>query len=326
MKTPLVRYLFPTVFALTLFSGTQSGENGHGNGAASEIEGVIVSPPKIAPGYKQGREEDVRLHGKNLRVEKLDFSGSNLDYQLRPLEQVLQQCERVASLDVSSSNIGVYGVALLSRLLQGSCCSMFLQKLDLSDNSIAGRSKAQSSEAGIKLLARSLNTCSALRTLNLSKNNMGGQGFMALIETLEEKFWKILQELYLADNQISEECVEQFTKILQFCSQLTILDLSNNSIGNEGAIKLARTLQQNKWCPWLLLINLKHNFLDTETMVAVHNICGQRAGLMVCLNRSKETSARDPFHSSEPRGKRFGRWGMLRGSRWQEDPASIQGA
>lgn len=97
--------------------------------------------------------------------------------------------------------------------------------LDISDNGLTADDAQLMSES---IYLRNL------ERLNISKNKIGSQGTKALVTS--KKFW--LRQLNLHDNQILIDAMDTLVKSPRL-KKLTVLDISNNIIGNAGVAAIA---------------------------------------------------------------------------------------
>ena len=92
-------------------------------------------------------------------------------------------------------------------------------------------------------LAKMLQANTALKELDLSRNEIGDEGARELAKMLQAN--TALKELDLSGNRIEDEGACELAKMLQANTALKELDLSGNGIGDEGACELAKMLQAN---------------------------------------------------------------------------------
>ena len=96
---------------------------------------------------------------------------------------------------------------------------------------------------GMAVLAEGISAASSLLKLNVSSNNIGRPGTISLVGILNDPRCNI-RELRCHDNAIGDEGATAFALVLDAStsSSLTYLGLMNNSIGDDGAIKIFSTL------------------------------------------------------------------------------------
>ena len=92
-------------------------------------------------------------------------------------------------------------------------------------------------------LAKMLQANTALKELDLSRNEIGDEGARELAKMLQAN--TALKELDLSRNEIGHEGAHELAKMLQANTALKELDLSWNGIGHKGACIIAKMLQVN---------------------------------------------------------------------------------
>ena len=148
------------------------------------------------------------------------------------------------------------------------CCT-YLQTLDLSGNNIGSD--------GAVALAEGLKCCANLQTLDLSYNSIGSDGAVALAEGLKccagsDGAVALAEGLKCCTGSDGAVALAEGLKC---CANLQTLDLSYNSIGSDGAVALAEGL---KCCTNLKTLNLRNNGIGTDGVVALAE------GLKCCTN------------------------------------------
>ena len=110
---------------------------------------------------------------------------------------------------------------------------------------------------GISLLASHLHCCRFLNSINLRFVNMGPQGAAILAQALPEV--EHLTYLDISYNNLGGEGCESLTKhAIPYCSKLSYFDISQNGIGISGGISLAKVLPDS---PHLTYLNLRYNHI-----------------------------------------------------------------
>jgi len=98
-------------------------------------------------------------------------------------------------------------------------------------------------DADVVKLCEVLPRFSALRTLDLSRNNIGSEGASALGEAL--KVNAVVTNLQLGTNEIGVDGAKAIADALKVNAVLTILYLGDNKIGDDGAKAIAEALKVN---------------------------------------------------------------------------------
>jgi Ran GTPase-activating protein (RanGAP) involved in mRNA processing and transport len=158
----------------------------------------------------------------------------------------LEQCRSIRTLDMSCNCIGGEGAACVftkTGHMTG------LTALNLSGNGV--------SELGVIPLPNGLAACTALSTLNLNKNCIGVGG--AIVISCHLQYWPNLQTLELSGwhgyINIGKEGVVALACKLPNCTQLSVLNLSDNDIDEYAASILVENLAKCKKIKRLYLEN-----------------------------------------------------------------------
>jgi Ran GTPase-activating protein (RanGAP) involved in mRNA processing and transport len=110
-----------------------------------------------------------------------------------------------------------------------------LRSVDLSRNQIGvGAAKA---------IANALKVNKTLRSVDLSRNQLGVGAAKAIANALKEN--TSLQSIYLYGNKIGVDGAKAIAEALKDNTCLQSMDLDKNEIGNEGAMAIAGTLKEN---------------------------------------------------------------------------------
>ncbi len=165
---------------------------------------------------------------------------------------------RLVRLDLSQNKLGDRGAHVVGEVLASPEC--LLEDLDLSNNKIGHNGAYHLADAFIKGHNKSL------KILNLMDNNIETEGAEAFGVVL--KFSHTLQELNLSRNSIGDNGVRLIAQglIENEDTCLQGLDISWNGIKDAGAGFLAEMLVQNSS---LTLLNLKCNFICDSGMKAL---------------------------------------------------------
>ena len=182
--------------------------------------------------------DDVDFH--TLTFSGCRLGGSGVESLLHYLEeyskalcelttQTVQCYSDVHVLDISSNYISCHGAIALS-----SCLKYFthLEKLNISDNNIH--------RDGANVIADALKHCTHLDELNISDNHIGDDGACVLASSLYSCTHCLLM-LDISNNRIRSGGVKSIADALKQCTHLKELNISHNTIGDDGACILAGT-------------------------------------------------------------------------------------
>ena len=127
-------------------------------------------------------------------------------------------------------------------------------------------------DAGLRCIDSQVEECThgsienSLNTLKLRSCNASSEGIKGIANILT-KFSFSLQSISLVDMNIYDDCIKLLASALECCHSLHILNLSRNSIGQEGAQTIAQMIQQ---CKEISELNLSANDIAVS---GVHVLC-----------------------------------------------------
>jgi Ran GTPase-activating protein (RanGAP) involved in mRNA processing and transport len=188
-------------------------------------------------GTRKGADFQVkRLLEQNTSIMELRISHNHLGSKaMKSIAEALRNNETLKNLDVSYNKIGNSGLCRLTSNLAIS--KTFIQSLDLTFNKIG-------SNGAVNLANLLLDTNRTIKILNLSLNMIGAEGCVLFGSVL--KYNHVLEELNLSRNDIREGVVSLAEGLLgSEVTHLRRLDLSWNSLTDQGAEALANVLQKN---------------------------------------------------------------------------------
>lgn len=151
--------------------------------------------------------------------------------------------------DLDSEKIGRGVTALTKTVLHSKAKDLDLRGLNINDQEAIVIAYVLT-----KVLPKS-----QITHINLSKNNIGVEGAIALAQALLQTK---ITSLDLLDNKIGDDGAAAFAQALPR-SQITHLDLSENNIGDDGLIELVKTLPQSK----IESFSLKHNKIQRAATI-----------------------------------------------------------
>lgn len=165
--------------------------------------------------------------------------------------------ESLNALNLYSNDISAEGAKLIAQMLAN---KSNLRTLGLSNNIIG--------HGGARELA---NTClrhlNSLQTLALESNLIGNIGLNNIANALLHN--TNLQDLFLYNNDIDDEILPDFSKMLANKPQLRVLGLEYNRIRSRGAVSVFEAVQK---LPKFERFFISHNLLDHEIGPAVSEL------------------------------------------------------
>ena len=232
------------------------------------------------------------LHCHNLAV--LNLADNKLtSLGARALSSGLENCKSLRTFNVSSNNIIANGIGFIA---QGLRYCTELESLIMDSNKISDSSAQflsdclrhcpglqslnfsynEISENGAKAISGCLKHLNNLQALNLDSNHIGDGGAEALAANLNCSSLKTLQ---LQDNQISNAGACALAESLKLGASLEEVDISDNSIGDEGIKSLVNNLG-------LAILSLTYNTVGVEGGIAIaENLkrCPELKKLDLCI-------------------------------------------
>ena len=204
---------------------------------------------------------------------------SNISVQgTKALSEALKTNRTLTNIDMSINRIGDEGAKALAEALKSNTA---LTSLNISRNYNIG-------VAGAKALAEALKLNTTLTTLNISENNkIGVEGAEALANALGKDGNKTLTTLDISGNNIGVEGAIAIAEALKVNTTLTTLNISYNNISYFGAGKIAKALENNITLTTLDISNNEimanggkcfANMLKTNKTLLELNICNNYIG------------------------------------------------
>ncbi|KAL4470958.1 hypothetical protein ABPG72_013545 [Tetrahymena utriculariae] len=117
-------------------------------------------------------------------------------------------------------------------------------------------------EQNCQIVAEFFSKFNRFQTIELKGNNITPTGFAIICKALQGN--QNLKELHLEWNQIgqdSQEGLQALLNLLDYCSNITHIDLKNNNINSDGAYIISKILEVNKN---LLSLDLKWNDIGVK--------------------------------------------------------------
>ena len=249
---------------------------------------VTAHLKRIAIGDNRlGNDGVLALFGESgfCALEGIDLAYKNISHGATVLGKALGRSSTLVDLNLSRNPLGDAGLVAFCEAAGNVLHLPSLQSINLSDCHIG--------PAGIESLSQLL-IKTGCKTLDLSSNALGTSSSLSL-RTLAKhtKLRKLcLQSCAIGDVGVGALCEDEISTGVQ------ILDLSYNSIGEEGAFKLAIRLRS-----WHSLkeLNLANNSIGQDGMIAISdalrdvevldathtNCCALGAAKLVCATGLK---------------------------------------
>ncbi|XP_061578253.1 NLR family, CARD domain containing 5 isoform X2 [Cololabis saira] len=133
------------------------------------------------------------------------------------------------------------------------------------------------SDGGVQQLSRLLWNWTQLRTLCLSKNLIGDESGVKLLDAL--KRCSHLEELNLSSNRLGDLTAARMALVLPSLTHLAVLDISENRIGPEGSVHLSEAIMSLKSLTKFHLTSVGNSQLNTVAASLLHCPIIQDLGL-----------------------------------------------
>ena len=191
--------------------------------------------------------QSIRQWGDNPPLQKLGLSNCSIPEQYwSEIFNSLGTCNNLTHIDLSENTVGG-SASQLAQSIQQWGDNPPLQELGLSNCSIPEQYWGE--------IFNSLGTCNNLTVIELSENTVGGSASQ-LAQSIRQ--WgdnPPLQELGLRNGSIPEQYCSEIFNSLGTCNNLTVIDLSFNTVG-ESACQLAQSKRQWGDNPLLQILRL----------------------------------------------------------------------
>ena len=152
---------------------------------------------------------------------------------IKSFDFFLREMSSLKTLKVTNCGLGPEGGEMIANAL--------LENKDLKlVHFSAGRDRLENK--GITALSQVFKTfAGSLQTIEVPQNGIKKEGMIALLESLKANS-ESLREVYLHDNWIKGEAVTNLAEFLLKATQLTHLNLSDSTMGTEGAVLVVKAL------------------------------------------------------------------------------------
>ncbi|XP_062896173.1 NACHT, LRR and PYD domains-containing protein 3-like isoform X4 [Mobula hypostoma] len=195
-------------------------------------------------------------------VETLSFSGMTLTpIDCAVLSHVIGLCDRIKHLDLENCHIQCEGIQRLGPGLH-KCQELRLGENELGASGVKlvsaalrnleckiqtlGLDKVGLTDSGAEDLDSALSSNTSLTELNLGFNKLGDSGVKMVSPALRNPECKI-QKLWLESVSLTDSGAEDLVSALSTNPSLTVLDLSDNKLGDSG-VKLVSAALRNPEC------------------------------------------------------------------------------
>ena len=209
----------------------------------------------IALEYKSDDTEPVSDNNRTVKVNLLCHRSCDI-----------LTTENLNSLDASNQSIDDYGVTVVTA---------FCDK-----HSIINLSNIRMSNITVATFSEFLKNNICLLELNLSKNNIGRNGIIAIAKAIQVN--TLLQKFDISECQVADDGAAAISDSLKCNHSLQELKLSQNNITSDGAKKIAEAIQVNKM---LQKLDISYNRISDDGAASISDSLKINKSLQV-LNMS----------------------------------------
>lgn len=181
--------------------------------------------PQSSPPAKKARNETTEKNEIRLSLQNCNLTGKNFPQLIRILTKL-----HLSYLNLSGNPLGDVGCKKLIKALP---------KLHIAGE--LNLSKTQISEEGVLQLSSSMKSCPHIKQILASSFNQTAVLHFTTINNNDDQ-----RDIRINGFKFNQKHLEKLCKILQQCSQLTTLDLSENHLENVGISQLTQALPHLK--------------------------------------------------------------------------------
>ncbi|RZI46971.1 hypothetical protein EDM53_03465 [Rickettsiales endosymbiont of Peranema trichophorum] len=206
----------------------------------------------------------------NRALKHLDLSDNRIGSEgAKTIIEAVSHIPSVEGLVLRSNRIGQEIAELLVALLKDSN----LATLDLRDNQVG--------DNVVSILAKKEFSNTALRYLDLSKNDIRGESIQA-IATMLVDYTLSLEQLKLSSNKIGDDGAYFLSPILRYKTSLKRLELDDNQIGDPGIEALVDALKKSTpgASTALTHLSLQHNKIGNDGFIRLMRVLEQDSALL----------------------------------------------
>merc|ERR1712196_515440 len=148
--------------------------------------------------------------------------GDWTDTEARMLAKTVPHCKSIEKMDLKSNEICADGVGAICE----AATQTAVQVISFTKNPL--------SDSGAKAISRAIPRMQGLRTLWLNECGIGNAGIEAIMSQVQCSL--TLENLYLFDNEVTDEGMEAVVAALPGCTRLVAFGVGGNRI-SEGMIR-----------------------------------------------------------------------------------------
>ena len=191
---------------------------------------------------------------------KLEYNYQKVgDEYVKALSNSLIYSENFETIDLSGNRLSNDGVNKLFKIInENKKLVRNLKSVNLSENNLGTENLEE-------LFLFLKDADNVIEELNLYGNLIGDENTVKICESLSASRECKIILLNLGKNNIHDESVPSICKLLEFCSQIDILNLSHNWFHNKPAAKIISTILN--FCPELKILDISWNCIGDDLVI-----------------------------------------------------------
>ena len=191
---------------------------------------------------------------------KLEYNYQKVgDEYVKALSNSLLYSENFETIDLSGNRLSNDGVNKLFKIInENKKLVRNLKSVNLSENNLGTENLEE-------LFLFLKDADNVIEELNLYGNLIGDENTVKICESLSASRECKIILLNLGKNNIHDESVPSICKLLEFCSQIDILNLSHNWFHNKPAAKIISTILN--FCPELKILDISWNCIGDDLVI-----------------------------------------------------------
>ena len=192
--------------------------------------------------------------------EKLEYNNQKVgDEYIKVLSNSLIYSEDFTNIDLSGNRISNNGIGRLFKIINDNKKLVRnLKSVDLSENNFGTHNLEE-------LILFLKDADNVIENLNLYGNLIGDDNTIKICEALNASRECKIVSLNLGKNNIHDESMPSICNLLEFCTQLDVLNLSHNWFHNKPASKLISTLLNHD--PEIKILDISWNCIGDDLVI-----------------------------------------------------------
>ena len=249
----------------------------------NQIAKLTFANSQLSPGGAVALVEALNCNS----LTELDLSENSIGCEINKIADKLRKCKSLSVLNLFNTGLSNDGIEYLAEWLNISGINR-LHTLNLSGNLVGS--------GDVQALAEWLASCDSLSVLKLANAGLIEENVIQIAGRLVQSNTVKLAEIDLCENGMSDISIKALAEWFSRCTVLTMVDLSHNLIGNEGARALAEGLAPSK--DTLSMLNLAQNRIGDSGGQAILNLASEKLELLFLNDNFLSESIRNLFYEN----------------------------